>query len=231
MTTDNALSARFAQLQSSTVGDVLDELGYRDQVLDSALSPIALSMRVAGPAFTIQGITRPEHHSDIKPKPGYEMFRHMYDGCVAVMDTGGHSIAGPWGENTALSARMRGCQGVVIDGGTRDAAELVEMGFPAFTRFVTPARVENRWVHIGFQLPITMPGQAGREVTVHPGDIVVADADGVVIVPQELAPRVASGAEEVTRIETKIRRELQQGLDREDIYTRNDRYRHLHETT
>jgi len=103
MTTDNALWVRFAQLQSSTVGDVLDELGYRDQVLDSALRPIALSMSVAGPAFTIQGIARPEHISDTKPKPGYEMFRHMYDGCVAVMDTGGHSIAGPWGASNGAT--------------------------------------------------------------------------------------------------------------------------------
>jgi 4-hydroxy-4-methyl-2-oxoglutarate aldolase len=224
------LTARLAQLQSCVVADVLDEMGFRDQVLATEIRALSPTMKVAGPAFCIRGQASPGSTVTAdrqEVQPGYEMFRRMYSGCVAVMDTGGHRVGGPWGENTALSARVRGCAGAIIDGGTRDSVELEAMGFPVFARFVTPSRVEGRWTHTAFEVPITLPGQSRREVVVVPGDLMLADGDGVVVVPRAIAGRVVADGEEVTRIEERMRRELLAGVDREEVYRRHDRYAHI----
>jgi 4-hydroxy-4-methyl-2-oxoglutarate aldolase len=225
-----AVYAQLAPLQSDVVADVLDQMGLHDQIVSVELQPLARDMRVVGPAFCIRG--EPAEGSTIEAtagrgKPSYELFRHMYDGCVAVIDTGGYRVAGPWGENTAVSAKARGCRGAIIDGGTRDSVELVQMRFPAFVRFASAARVEGRWHHVEFETPIELPGQVGPTVSVKPGDIIVADADGIVIVPRELSAEVAELATELARIEEEMRRELAQGVDREDVYRSHDRYAHI----
>jgi regulator of RNase E activity RraA len=227
------LCERLVKLQSDTIGDVLDEMGYRHQILSSDIRPISPDMKVAGPAFTIKGQTAAnstvEASGDV-PKPGYEMFRRMYGGCVAVMETGGHAIGAPWGENSALSAKVRGCIGIVIDGGTRDGRELMVMPFPTFARFVSAARVEGRWTHLAFGVPITMPGQTCKEVIINPEDLILADFDGVVVIQRQLAKDVIAAAEEVQHIEERIRAELAAGVDREEVYRKNPRYDHLRKT-
>jgi regulator of RNase E activity RraA len=226
----DALCQRLLALQTDTVGDVLDEMGLRHQILSAQIRPLNQEMKVAGPAFTIKGQTAA--HSTVQadgsgPKPGYEMFRRMYEGCVAVMEVGGHTIGAPWGENSALSARVRGCAGIVIDGGTRDGRELMAMPFPTFSTFISAARVEGRWAHLAFEIPITMPGQTAREVLVHPRDVILADFDGVVVIPRRLAAAVVEAAEEVERIEERIRADLTAGVDREEVYRRHPRYTHI----
>jgi len=224
------LSERLGRLQTDTVGDVLDEMGFRHQILTIEIHPIAPSMKVAGPAFCIRGRTSPGSTVQASrggPKPGYEMFRHMYPGCVAVLDTGGHYLGAPWGENTAISAQVRGCIGVIIDGGTRDAAELGDMNFPTFARFPSAVRVEGRWTHVTFEEPIVLPGQTCKEVIVRPGDFILADIDGVVVIPKTHIVQVIEAAEEVTHIEERMREELRKGVDREEVYKRHDRYAHI----
>jgi 4-hydroxy-4-methyl-2-oxoglutarate aldolase len=230
ITKASAMYERLTALQSDGVADVLDQMGLHDQIVSVEIQPLVPTMRVAGPAFCIRG--EPAAGSTIEAtagrgKPSYELFRHMYDGCVAVVDTGGYRVAGPWGENTAVSARARGCLGVIVDGGTRDSLELAEMSFPTFVRFASAARVEGRWRHVEFEAPIELPGQVGSAVTVNPGDVIVADADGVVVVPRELGAEVAELGEELARIEEQMRRELADGVDREEVYRRHDRYAHI----
>jgi regulator of RNase E activity RraA len=225
-----SLCMRLRRLQTDTIGDVLDEMGYRHQLLTAEIHSVDRGMRVAGPAFTIKGQASP--HSTVQasgdaPKPSFELFRHMHDGCVAVMDTGNHAVGAPWGENSALSARARGCAGIVIDGGTRDGLQLIEMGFPTFARFVSAARVEGRWSHTAFQVPITLPGQTAKEVHVNPDDLILADFDGVVVIPRPIAGEVIVAAERVEEIEDEIRRALVAGMDREEVYQRNPRYAHI----
>jgi 4-hydroxy-4-methyl-2-oxoglutarate aldolase len=225
---DDVLCRRLERLESPAVADVLEELGLHHQVLTAAIRPVAPEMRVAGPAFCIRGDAISSGSAEpAEPSPAYELFRHMYPGCVAVIDTGGHEIGGPWGENTALSAAVRGCRGAVIDGGTRDGRQLAAMGFPTFARFCTPVRIDDRWRHVAFEQPLALPSQSGRTVTVAPGDLALADGDGVVIVPRDLGERVVTAAEEVVRIEERIRDELVRGVDREEVYRRNPRFAHV----
>jgi 4-hydroxy-4-methyl-2-oxoglutarate aldolase len=221
---------RLGALQTDVVADVLDQMGFTNQIVSVAIQPLVPSMRIAGPAFCIRG--EPAEGSTIEPSAGtarvsYELFRHMYDGCVAVVDTGGYRVAGPWGENTAISAYARGCRGAVIDGGTRDSLELVQIGFPTFVRFSSAARVEGRWRHVEFETPIELSGQVGATVRVTPGDVVVADVDGIVVVPSDLAAEVAELGETLQKIEQEMREKLVAGVDREEVYRRHDRYAHI----
>lgn len=138
-----ALLTRFRAVHAAAAFDVLDAMGFPDQALHHAIRPLAPQMRVAGPAYTARGMGG--HGGAPAASIAFRMYREFAPGCVLVLDTGGHLVAGPWGENTSLSASMRGCTGAVIDGGTRDHEQIEAMAFPVFARFVTPVMAKGRW--------------------------------------------------------------------------------------
>ena len=137
--------------------------------LDSGIKPIDPGMRLAGPALTVD--TRPAdnlmlHYALLKAKPGD----------VLVVDAKGFMEAGPWGDVMTQQALQIGLAGLVINGAVRDASSIVEMGFPVFCR--------------GLSIKSTGKNQRGRvnvpvcigDVQVNPGDIIVGDRDGMVVV-------------------------------------------------
>jgi 4-hydroxy-4-methyl-2-oxoglutarate aldolase len=132
--------------------------------------------------------------------------------------------SGPWGGNTGANARVRGAVGAVIDGATRDKSDLVQMGFPTFCRSVTPVLAHGRFKIESFNEPITMGAQLGEKVAVSPGDYVVADDDGIVVVPRALLVTVLEFAEYAERAEGEIRNAIEAGEDRENIDQRIDRW-------
>ena len=140
--------------------------------LESGINPIAPGMSLAGPAFTVD--TRPAdnlmlHYALLKAKPGD----------VLVVDAKAFMEAGPWGDVMTQQALQIGLAGLVINGAVRDAATIVEMGFPVFCR--------------GLSIKSTGKNQRGQvnvpvcigDVQINPGDIIVGDRDGLVIVRQD----------------------------------------------
>ncbi|MBZ3906367.1 RraA family protein [Streptomyces griseiscabiei] len=126
---------------------------------------------VAGPAFTVQGIGGDNLalHRAVAEAPA---------GSVLVVDLQG-ARHGHWGEILAVAAQQRGVLGLVVDGGVRDTAEQAELGFPVFARHITVVGTGKE--HPGrFASPVRV-----ADVVVHPGDLVVGDADGVVVVPAQ----------------------------------------------
>jgi regulator of RNase E activity RraA len=221
------LTARFEQLSTAVVFDVLDKLGFHDQAVCSKVKPLDPGMRIAGPAFTIVG--RSLNDGSDYGSAAFEMFRAIRPGVVLVMGGAGHSVAGPWGENASISALQAGARGMVTDTGTRDAGPIVDLGFPVFSGYVSPVFMSGRFAIVGHEQPITLAGQTGREVTVSPGDFVIADRDGVVIVPGQLVTAVLAGCEELERIEGEIRKALRNGEERESVYRRLPKFAHLKE--
>jgi regulator of RNase E activity RraA len=201
-------------------------MGYPSQVLSGDIRPLAPDMAVAGPAFTVQGgdVVQGESPPAVS---SYQMFRELYRGCIIVMATAGHSQSGPWGENTGLTAKMRGASGIVIDGGTRDSNQLVAMGFPTFCRYATPVFAEGRYRMRAYQVPVAVAGHLTLTVTVRPVDFIMGDRDGIVVVPQEMAEEVLLASERLEEIEQKIREELLAGEDREVVYKRNPKFDHV----
>ena len=126
-----------------------------------------------------------------------------------------------------MSWRRRGCVGVVTDGGVRDIDECNHLGLPIFATFIGPMSNKGLWAFREIGVPVTLPGQRGKPVTIHPRDVVHADNDGVVIIPAAHAHQVARDATILEEIESRIREDLEKGEDREAVYSRHDRFAHI----
>jgi 4-hydroxy-4-methyl-2-oxoglutarate aldolase len=117
------------------------------------------------------------------------------------------------GELSAETLHSRGVRGYVVDGGCRDTDFILRLGFPVFCSFTTPKDIVGRWVPDRFGEPITI-----GEVTVCSGDFLIADRDGVVIIPGAIADEVVAKTEEVMQTESKVRSAILAGMDPQEAY-------------
>ncbi len=215
---------RYAAIPTPTLYDVLAKLGYPDQALDSSIRPLCAGPRIAGPVLTVRGRSLDGTGARWGSAISYDLFRTIQSGDIIAYDCGGHLTSGPWGGNTGASARARGAAGIIIDGCTRDQSELVQMKFPTFCRAVTPVLAHGRFQVEAINGPITLAGQTGGRIQVHPGDFIVADQDGIVVVPALQLAEVVHYAELIKQSEDEIRRAIESGEDRESIDRRIDRW-------
>ncbi|ODV42455.1 aldolase [Cupriavidus sp. UYMMa02A] len=121
-----------------------------------------------------------------------------------------------FGELIAIGMKERGCVGSLIDGGIRDIRWIAEQAFPVFARYRTPVQSIARWKVNGWQVPVSIRGATSQSVQVHPGDFVLGDEDGVLVIPHEVIDTVLAEAERLTEQERNIRKDLQQGLSLAD---------------
>jgi 4-hydroxy-4-methyl-2-oxoglutarate aldolase len=205
---------RFAAVPAAALVDVLDDLGRREQTLPPSIRPLAAGMRVAGRAFTVEG--RPSEHGDWDGaiRKTLRMLGEVPAEHVAVYQCH-HDRSAHFGELSATSLASRGVAGCVIDGGCRDVRLIEELGFPVFTRFVTPEDSTWRWEVTATNVPIAI-----GTVRIQPGDWVVGDEDGVVVVPADIAADVLGAAEAKVGTESAIRVAVRDGMSPLDAYER-----------
>lgn len=200
---------RFRRVYVPAVTDAMYELGLSEPVLPSSLRPLFPEQSFAGIAFTVEG-------AEIVPRVSWEegaarissyleVFEAIAPDTVLVSKNTG--AVGHFGELTANSALEHGCVGVILDGNLRDTAGIREIGLQVFHRDVNPLTAIGRWEMVAHQQPVTI-----GSVTVHPGDLVVADFDGIVIVPQADIVAVLERAEEIVDIETTVRSDMRRGI-------------------
>ena len=200
---------RYLKLDSALIYDTLNAMGLPDQQLSLDIQPLDIDMVVAGPAFTTQSAVSEaadKVESDRLTFSGGSYHKAMSDGCVLVQDVGGDRVTGGLGENAGMTVQMHGCAGVVCDGGTRDRKALIQAGFPVFSRFSTCTLSWGKKRLIDYQIPVRMSGHLTRWVTVHPGDFIFGDVDGILVIPQDLTLETLEGAEGVQENE-EIERE------------------------
>jgi len=205
---------RYRQLYTGVVADVLDGKGVRNHSLPAFLRPLRDNMKVAGPAFTCQGVPTGDIKSDDTPFL-IQMLDALTPHSVVVLSAGGDASSSHWGEMMTLSARQRGCTGAVVDGGVRDSSFILKMDFPVFTKFYMPASSISRWELKEYQVAIRV-GETG----IQPGDFVLGDIDGVVIIPQKLTEEVLSEAEKAMSKERRMHRALGKGMALKEAYKR-----------
>jgi 4-hydroxy-4-methyl-2-oxoglutarate aldolase len=204
-------STRFAALETSIVADVLDGLGLVDQGLAAEFAPFpAQGGKLAGPAFPIAGQMSPSPVSG-GDATKMEACAAIPAGAVSVWSGAGEGVCF-FGELIALGMQERGCVGALVDGGVRDVAWIARHGFPVFARYRTPVQSIGRWRVTGYGAPVVLPGATARFVTVAPGDYVLADDDGAIVVPIAALDEVLERGEAMLAQEQRIRAELGRGL-------------------
>ena len=185
---DRELIERLAKLPAANIGDAMDRLG----VADSAIQAIWPGARLAGPAFTVW--VRPGDNQGI-----HRALQLARPGDIVVVAGGGDESRALLGELIGERAINLGLAGFALDGAARDAEALREIGLPVFARAITPAGpYKNGPSRLG--TPISFGG-----IPVLPGDIIIGDSDGVVVIPREQAIAVAEAAEAVFDDETTRR--------------------------
>jgi regulator of RNase E activity RraA len=194
-TEDELIGVLRDQLYVAVVSDVLDSLGFLDQAMTADLRPIEPHMRVIGRAHTV--LTADIYE---RPKEPYRLEIESVDtlkpGDVMVACTNGSQRTCFWGELLSTAATARGATGCVIDGHTRDALRIIDMGFPLFCTGFRPVDSSHRSVVIDYGVPVTVGG-----VLVNPGDIIFGDFDGIVVIPKAVLGEVVSRS--LTKVESE----------------------------
>ena len=214
------------KLYTPVVGDILDQMGYSHQFLPAAIRPLASQvptalltdvkgarwMKLAGYACTVL-------ENDVFGTPkkpfGYmtEALDQLKENEIYVA-TGAHNSA-LWGELLTASAKARGATGAVVDGYTRDTAMVLEQDFPVFCSGTWAQDSSIRTYVFDYRCDIEI-----GQVTVHDGDIVFGDVDGVLIIPRAIAPEVISRALVKASTEKTMRKAIEGGMLVTDAFAR-----------
>ena len=198
-----ALIDAAARCQPATLHEAAGKIG----ALPAAIKPMASDFTLCGPAFTVHGPGIDNlwlHRALVLAQPG-----DVLVACVS-----GAFEAGYWGEIMSTMAKARGLAGLVIDGCVRDGALLGRIGLPVFARGLCLRGTGKDFGATGW---INAPVLVG-EVTVHPGDLIVGDGDGVVAIPQARIAQVLAAAGQREAQEAEILERLRQGETTLDIY-------------
>jgi 4-hydroxy-4-methyl-2-oxoglutarate aldolase len=210
-TTTEQLVERLSTLPVSMLSDCLDKLGARGHVMDNSIRPVAGVESLSGVAFPLQAVARPlGEPAACSALPTYNKGIDAVDaivpGSVVVIATGGFCGAAGWGELLATRARALGGIAVVTDGAVRDVSGLRRMEFPTYAAALCPLDAQDRMAVTAYGEAVVCGGAA-----VHPGDLVRADADGVVVLPRAIAEQIIVAAEEHRSGEDVVKRDLREG--------------------
>jgi regulator of RNase E activity RraA len=195
-----------ALLRSALVSDALDAIGLRAQCLGPGLAPLDPRHVIVGRAFPVTVELRDE-----PADPPYQGLLRALDavaaGEVFIHQAGRSDRAAVWGELVSTACLAKGVAGALTDGPTRDSERIRALGFPVVCRGTLPCDVNGRLEVVAHGEPIVVDG-----VTIRHGDLVVADADGAVIVPHEVADGIVAAAVAKATSESNFRRAVAAGM-------------------
>ena len=201
----------FRGISTASVADALWELGVAGH-MSHEIKPI-MKIKIVGPAVTVQEKSTTER---VPPSHALELIDHSEAGSVIVIAINGFRDVAVWGGLMTAGAVVNGIEGAVLDGGVRDVEEIErDFGFPVFARSICPATTVGRFKTVTANEPVSVGG-----VTVNPGDLIVGDRDGVVVVPAGLVEAVLKNAQDIEdreREQTRLIREtksLLKGLEK-----------------
>jgi regulator of RNase E activity RraA len=194
---------RLLKLDTCAVADGMDRLGLAGATY--GVRPMWRCPKIVGRAVTMKikpvGLDKPKQHLGTLPIDAAQ------PGDVVVIDNGSRVDTSCWGGLLALAAKTKGISGVVIDGACRDIDESRELGFPVYARGAVPMTARGRIMQESYNQEIEFAG-----VQVHPGDMVIADGSGVVIIPRSKEEDVLREAEAVAATEARMAEGIRQGM-------------------
>ena len=185
------LIAGFQTVAVASVADAVDKVCGKRGYMDSCIQPRINDKRVVGPAATVLEAATDEF---LPPQHALDLIDEAPAGSVIVISiAGGHSEVAVWGGLMTAGAFANEHAGAILDGGVRDIPEIRrDYDFPIFSRSVSPGTTLGRFKTVASQVPVEVGG-----IIVHPGDLIVADIDGVVVVPKDKAAEVLAMARDI----------------------------------
>lgn len=210
------LPAGYEQLFAAVVSDALDMVGVPGQAMSPRMRPLDDTLKLVGRARTGAYMEVPYVTEGVNP---YELEIAIVDdlkpGDIAVFACGGSSRIAPWGSLLSTASVMRGAAGCITDGFVRDILEIRRLKLPVFAAGIAPLDSRGRGQIMATDVTVICDG-----VKVSSGDLIVADADGVVVVPQAVEADVLRVAFEKINGEHNTMRELREGQLLADVYAR-----------
>lgn len=199
----------FTNTTTASISDVLDRRGIRG-FMSHAIKARTVDKKIVGPAVTVREVKSSEARP---PTVAIEAIERATPGSVIVIAVEDGADVAVWGGLMTAGAWARGLAGAVLDGGVRDVAEIRrDYQFPVYARSVVPSTTVGRYVAVERDVPVVCGG-----VRVVPGDIVVADQDGVVVVPIEIAEDVLKEALSIDEREARMAQEIRQGASLSEV--------------
>jgi regulator of RNase E activity RraA len=203
-------------LNTSVLSDLLDQLGHRDQVLSSSIRPIDDKRPMVGRARTAR---YRELHEVPKALHSYDLLIQFIDDLhpheIAVTACGDAGRVAVWGELLTTAAKARGAAGFLTDGFVRDIEQIRRMAFPLFCSGVSPTAETGRGAIAEVDIPVECGG-----VSISPGALIIADADGVIVVPKQVEDEVLKRAFEKAAGESRTRQELERGVKLAEVFAK-----------
>lgn len=209
------LTERLSKCYTGAVYDVMRAMGRADCVLPPTITGLDPETRVAGPIYTLRGVAfdaARENEGTDYLLPWVQFLASAPPGHVVICQPNSDRLA-LMGELSAETLKHRGVLGYIVDGGSRDNAFIRKIGFPVFCKFRTPRDIVGKWIPDAMGEPITI-----GDILIRSGDYVLADFDGVVIIPQELIEQVLTKVEQVVLDEDKVRAAILADVDPVEAY-------------
>jgi regulator of RNase E activity RraA len=194
---DKELLQRFEQLYTGAVNDVLREFCLLDQALPHHIIPLREYQTVAGFAFTVKSAPNAMIRGEMEFRT--QMLDEMHEDAFVIWDTSKDEQATLWGGVMTATAKGKKVKAACIDGGIRDTHQILEAGFPVFYKYRISNGSLGRCLITHYQITLSI-----GNVTIKPGDIILGDIDGVLVVPRAIAYEVLLRAEEIKENEKEI---------------------------
>lgn len=207
---DKEILLRFEQLYTGAVNDVLREFCLLEQALPGRIKPLREYRTVAGFAFTVKSAPNVKIQGEMEFRT--QMLDEMREDAFVLWDTSRDQKATLWGGVMTATAKGKKLKAACIDGGIRDTHQILEAEFPVFYEYRISNGSLGRCLITHYQIPIKI-----GDVTIKPGDVVLGDIDGVLVVPRSIAYDVLLRAEEIRENEKKIFGWVAEGQSIQDI--------------
>lgn len=207
---DRELLQRYEKLYTGAVNDVLREFCFLDQALPGYILPLREYRTVAGFAFTVKSAPNVQISGEMEFRT--QMLDELGENAFVVWDTSKDEKATLWGGVMTATAKGKKVKAACIDGGIRDTHQILSADFPVFYKYRISNGSLGRCLITHYQIPIII-----GDVLIKPGDVVVGDIDGVLVVPRNKAYDVLLRAEEIIENEKKIFSWVEEGQTIQEI--------------
>lgn len=208
----NNFTERLSKCYTGVVHDIMRDDGHKNFTLPSSIRPSKNKYILAGQIFTMEGSVDQtlDHHETLLAWTGF--LSKAPNNKVVICQPNNHEVA-LMGELSAETLQLKGVRGYIVDGGARDLDFILKIDFPLWSSFYTPRDVVGFWKPTDFEKTIKI-----GDTVINNNDYVLADIDGVVIIPQNNIEDILNRSEKLINTENLVRKSIKEGMDPQEAY-------------